>query len=169
MCNESSYQFIKPFRFMKEEYRDSYNLAKAFIRNWDIAISVFRRGDLLFFWTEYVEDAGEAGQKATEYFRYAYNCMWESSKKEDVLFQMVLLHIEPTLPHFAFVPGSEAVHWYDDIKNMAYWVEGLYESIEGGKTTPPPERFDSMYYNRCWIDMALEEGLPWVCEILLKS
>ena len=98
-AGQSTYQYRKPFHFMGKEYRDSRNLAYAFADNWDIALSVFRRGSMENFWEEYVQAEEERASEiaaASAFFHEAYGKMWDGYN-EDAVFQAVLYYIEPAL------------------------------------------------------------------------
>ena len=166
---EKTYSLKKPFCFMQKEYTDSSSLAEAFLKEWDIAVSVFRRGDLLHFWTEYTEDAGATGQEAAEYFRYAYDKMWENAKTEDVLFQNVLYYLAPSLTSDALVPYYYGVERVEK-KKIAGWIAIQYEDYKY-KPLParPPKAYSPCYIGQCWIEAAIEEGVPWICDIVQKN
>ena len=95
---EPTYTYIKPFYFMGKPINNSVELATEFAAHWDIALSVFKRGDMASFWEEQVGMSKETGQwHREEEFQQLYDRMWQISDNvnEDVVFQKVFYLIEP--------------------------------------------------------------------------
>lgn len=76
--------FEKPFVFMNKEYKDGPQLVKALIENWDIAVSVLRRGDL-------------------KGFEVQADKIWEGKEEESCAFQKALHQLDPSLPGIPFM------------------------------------------------------------------
>ena len=80
---------------MGKEINNSVELATEFAAHWDIALSVFKRGDMASFWEE---QAGKTEQwYRKEEFQNLYNRMWKigDGVNEDAVFQKVFYLIEP--------------------------------------------------------------------------
>ena len=73
-------------------------------------MSVFKRGTLSDFWTEYVGVAGETAKKNTVEFRRLHRRMWQYSENvhEDILFQKVYHLIEPKATAIPFPEPGES-------------------------------------------------------------
>ncbi|MGN0366117.1 MAG: leucine-rich repeat domain-containing protein [Suilimivivens sp.] len=76
--------FEKPFVFMNKEYKDGPQLVKALIENWDIAVSVLRRGDL-------------------KGFEAQADKIWEGKEEESCAFQKALHQLDPSLSGIPFM------------------------------------------------------------------
>lgn len=76
--------FEKPFVFMNKEYKDGPQLVKALIENWDIAVSVLRRGDL-------------------KGFEVQADKIWEGKEEESCAFQKALHQLDPSLSGIPFM------------------------------------------------------------------
>jgi len=53
------------------------------------------------------------------------------------------------------------------ISEMKRWIGWQYEnSIYRPAPPKAPKKYEPWYFKQCWIDAALEEGVPWICEII---
>lgn len=169
--HQSTYQYKKPFRFMGAEYTDSRSLADAFIDNWDIAASVFRRGSMEGFWEEYVQEAD--GQSidlsaADAFFHRAHSQMWDIDTffndvevAVDAIFQVILHNIEPALNGIPFVRAEnneakvysieELGNWLLSLSAGDKWIDRGYGWIE--------DEFDAEKWNRTFVLDAAEHNV----------
>ena len=106
-----TYQFIKAFPFMEKEYHNSRELVNAFAGdNWDLAVSVFRRGSMENFHEEY---CGKKNEKAKKRLHDLYLKMWDiPAHDEDIIFLLALHELEPALDQVPLIlPLTDAPVW----------------------------------------------------------
>lgn len=122
MC-EPTYTFLKPFCFMGKELNNSVELLEAFANHWDIAVSVFKRGDMANFWTENVGLSKANQCYREEEFQMIYDRMWQIDENinEDILFQKVFYLIEPASDLIPVpCPGYTEVDFMDRVRFLDY-------------------------------------------------
>lgn len=104
----ATYIYKKPFIFMGKNILNSMQLAGEFLENWDIAISVFRRGNMENFWSEYVSmDEMKKIQENSIIFHDIYNRMWSDDYVlDDILFQKVFHLLEPGIEGIPFLANN---------------------------------------------------------------
>jgi len=135
---------------MGKELNNSVELLEAFISNWDIALSVFKRGDMASFWAENVGMFKENEQwHREEEFQIIHDRMWQIDENinEDVLFQKVFYLIEPA-SNLIPVPFSGStkmsfmnrVDFLEYVKNVFLMYEPeVFVEILGGNLDYDPK------------------------------
>ena len=143
--NNRTCQLKKPFLFMGTEYTDSVSLVSAFVRHWDMAYSVFLRGDLDQFFTEYMEPPA-AEDPYTDIAACSAK-IWQAKEDiyPDIIFSEVLRRIAPD--HIAVPNTSEVGGTLYTKREFAQKLIDLRYSDSG------LPGWDRRHYNR--------EGMHW--------
>ncbi len=165
---KATYQFIKPFVFIGKPYHDSRSLAEAFIANWDLAVSVFRRGDMWRFWRNYVGDL----YLHDVHIQSMYDEIWcrvmkrEVAKDsvylchEDFLFLKVLYYLEPNLDGIPILfPEAETARLF----SMSEFSSLVQECFgDSNSLYFPEEEYDQIneeHFIRMWLKKAAQEKI----------
>ena len=143
---------------MGKEINNSVELATEFAAHWDIAMSVFKRGDMASFWEEQVGKTEQWYRK--EEFQNLYNRMWEigDGVNEDAVFQKVFYLIEPASDWIPVPrPGDttmrfmKKVDFLKHVRETLLWVDTdvFKEMYEKGINyqTKWNEEFDEKFEN----------------------
>lgn len=168
---EPTYIFLKPFCFMEKELNNSVELLEEFANNWDIALSVFKRGDMASFWAENVGMSRANGQwHREEEFQIIHDRMWklDDNINEDVLFQKVFYLIEPASDLIPVaIPGSTKMSFMNRVDFLEYIADvflmydaDLFAEILGGNLNYDPKwnaDYDEKYENLLMICQMFRE------------
>lgn len=169
---EPTYIFLKPFCFMGKELNNSVELLEEFANNWNIAVSVFKRGDMASFWAENVGMSRANGQwHREEEFQIIHDRMWQIDENinEDILFQKVFYLIEPASDLIPVaIPGSTKTSFMNRVDFLEYIADvflmynaDLFEKILGGNLNYDPKwnsDYDEKYENLLMICQMFREG-----------
>ncbi len=168
---EPTYTFLKPFCFMGRELNNSVELLEEFANNWDIAVSVFKRGDMASFWAENVGMSKANGQwHREEEFQIIHDRMWQIDENinEDVLFQKVFYLIEPASDLIPVAsPGSTKMSFMNRVDFLEYianvflmYEPEMFVEILGGNLSYDPKwnaGYDEKYEKLLMISQMFRE------------